>query len=163
MQNYILSQREIKTYWEKSEKTSLVDRLSFLHAKQLLMELFFEKLQTYANLLLGMMEANYNPARFVNPCPPVFIRAGMSIQKPVGSHLDKIRAIVLKIWSYRNFKEHGLIVKLRASKLQADRRKLTGSVVLGFVLIAIFCLKQWITFIVFVPIRSCVHLSLKKL
>ena len=42
--------------FEKFEMTSLVARLSFLHAKQLLMKLLSESLQTYANLLLGLMQ-----------------------------------------------------------------------------------------------------------
>ena len=37
---FILSQKEIKTYWNKFEKTSLVVHLSFLHAKQLLTKIF---------------------------------------------------------------------------------------------------------------------------
>ena len=40
MQNFITSQREIKTYWKKFDKTSLVTHLSFLDAKQLLMKLY---------------------------------------------------------------------------------------------------------------------------
>ena len=61
MQNSTPSQREIKNYWKKFEKTSSVDQLSFLHAKQLLMKLLSESLQTYANLLLGLMPANFTP------------------------------------------------------------------------------------------------------
>ena len=54
--------------------------LSFSHGKQLLMELLFENQQTYANLLLGLMLANYTPTRFVNPCRPVFIRVEISFR-----------------------------------------------------------------------------------
>ena len=46
-------------------------------------ETFFESLQTYANILLELMPANFIPNRCVNPCPPVFIHVGISIQKPV--------------------------------------------------------------------------------
>ena len=60
------------------------------------MKLLSESLQTQANLLLGLIPANYTPIRCVNPCPSVFIRVGMSIKKPVGSHLDKTRPVVLK-------------------------------------------------------------------
>ena len=35
------------------------------------------------------MPANYIPTPCVNPCPSVFIRVGISIQKPLDSHLDK--------------------------------------------------------------------------
>ena len=34
---------------------------------------------------------------------------------------------------------------------------------MGFVYIAILCLKQWVAFTTFVPVKSCVHLSLKKI
>ena len=88
MQNFIPSQREIKTYWRKFEKTSWVAHLSCLHAKQLLMKLLSGSLRTYANLLLGLMPANFTLTRCANPCPTVFIRVGISIQKTVDSHLD---------------------------------------------------------------------------
>ena len=77
----------------------LVVHLSILHAKQLLMKLLFESLQTYANLLLGLMPANYIPTRCVNPCLPVFKRVGISIQRRVDIRLDKTRPTALKIWS----------------------------------------------------------------
>ena len=151
-----------KTYWKKFDKTLLVVHLSFLHAKQLLMKLLFESLQTNANPLLGLMPANYTPTRCVNPCSPVFIRVLISIQKPVDSHFAKTRPVALKLWSCLIFNEQDVIVKMRASTLQADRRKLTASVLMSFVLIAILCLKQCVAFMIFVPVKSCIHLSLKK-
>ena len=126
-------------------------------------ETLSESLQTYANLLLELMPVNYTPTRCANPCPPVFIRVGISIQKPVDSYLDKTRPVALKIWSCLNFNVQDLIVKLRASTPQADRKKLIASVLMGFVLIAILCLKQWVAFTTFVPVKSCAHLSLKKI
>ena len=45
---------------------------------------------------------------------------------------------------------------------QADRRKLTASVLLAFVLIATLCLRPWFAFTTSVPVRSCVLLSLKR-
>ena len=163
MQNFIPSQREIKTFRKKFEKTSLVAHLTFSHGKRLLMKLLSESLQTYANLLLELMPANYTPTRCSNPCPPVFKSVGISIQKPVDSHLDKTRPVALKKWSCLIFNVQDLIVKLRASTLQADRRKLIASVLMGFVLIAKLCLKQWVAFTTFVPVKSCAHLSLKKM
>ena len=163
MQNFIPSQREIKTYWKNFEKTSLVAHLSFLRAKQLLMKLLSESLQTYANLLLELMPANYTHTRCVNPCPPVFIPVGKSIQEPVDSHLDKTRPVALKIWSCFIFHVQDLIVKLRASILQADRRKLIASVLMGFVLIATLCLKQWVAFTTFVLKSSALISHWKKI
>ena len=69
----------------------------------------------------------------------------------------------LKIWPYLNFNVQDLIVKLRASTLHADRRKLIASVLTGFFLIAKLCLKQWVAFITFDPVKSCAHLSQKKI
>ena len=96
------------------KKTSLVVPLSFLQAKQMLMNLLFE------NLLLGLMPANYAPTRCVNPCPPVLIRVGTSIQKPLDSQLDKARPVALKKWSCLIFNEQDLIVKSGASTLLAE-------------------------------------------
>ena len=135
MQNPIHSLKDMKTFWKKFE-TMLVVHLSFLHAKQLLMKLLIENQQTYANLLLGLTLANYTPTRCVNPCRPVFIRVGISIQKRVDSHLDKTKPAALKIWSRPISNEQDQNVKLKASLQQADRRKLTASVLMGFVLIA---------------------------
>ena len=83
MRNSIHSRKEIETFYKKFENVLLVVHLSFLHAKQLLMKLLFESLQTYVILWLGLMAANYIPIRCVNPCLPVFLRAGISIQKRV--------------------------------------------------------------------------------
>ena len=103
------------------------------------------------------------PYSITNPCPPVFERVGISIHKPVYSHLDKTRPVALKIRSWLIFNVQDLIVKLRASKQQADRKKLIASVSMGFVLIAILYLKQWVAFATFVPVKSSAHLSLKKI
>ena len=143
MQNSIISQREIRTYWKKLEKTSLVGHLSFSYAKQLLMS-FIPKSTNICEILLGLTPVNYTPTRCVNPCPPVFIRVGISFQKPVDSHLDKTRPVAWRKWSCFIFNEQDLIVKLGASTLQADR-KLTVSVLMGFFSLQ-HCLKQWVPF-----------------
>ena len=152
-----------KDLLEKIREDVVGGHLSFLHAKQLLMKLLSESLQTYANLLLGLMPANYTPTRSANPCLPVFIRVGISTQKPADSHLDKTRPVALKIWSCLIFNVQDLIVKMRASTLQADRRNLIASVLMDFVLIAILCSKQWAAFTTFVSAKICAHLSLKKI
>ena len=63
----------MKSFWKKIEML-LVVHLSFLHAKLLLMKLLSESLQTYANLLLELMPANYFPTPCVNPCPRLYTR-----------------------------------------------------------------------------------------
>ena len=135
-----------KDLLEKLEKMLLVVHLSFLHAKQLLMKLLFESLQTSANPLLRLMSANYIPTPCANPCLRVFIHAGISIQKRVDSHLDKTRPAALRIWSCPISNEQDQNVKFKAHIKQADRRKLTVSVLMGFLLIATLCLKQWFAF-----------------
>ena len=162
MQSSIHSLKEIKTFRKKFEKMLLLVHLSFSHGKQLLMKLLSENQQTYANLLLGLTLANYTPTRCVNPCRPVFIRVGILIQKRVDSYLDKTRPAALKIWSCPISNEQDQNVKLKASLQQADRRKLTASVLMGFVLIATLCLKTWVAFTTSAPVKSCVLLSLKR-
>ena len=54
-------------------------------------------------------------------------------------------------------------MKLKASLQQADRRKLTASVLMGFVLIATLCLKPWVAFTTSFPVKNCVPCSLKKI
>ena len=83
----------------------------------------------------------------------------VSVSIAVGSRQNKTRSFENMVISY--FKQD-LIVKLEASTLQADRRELTSSVLMGFLLIALLFLKQWVAFITFVPVNSCVHLSLRK-
>ena len=162
MQKSFPSQKEIKTFCRKFEKI-LVAHLSVLHAKQSLMKLSLENQQNYANLLLGLKLTNYSPTRCVNPCLPVFIRVGIWTQKRVETYLDKTRPAAWKIWSCLTSNEQDLIVTLRASTLQADRRKLTASVLKCFSLVAIVCLEQWVAFITFVPVKSSAHLSLNKI
>ena len=159
MQTSLHLRREIKTFWKKYETMLLLVHLSFLHAKHLVIKLFFESLQTYANLLFG--PANYTIARCVNPCPPVFKRVGISIQKPVDSHRYTTRPLTLKVWTCLVFYEQDLVVKLRACTLQAARRQLIAAVLIGFVLIAILCLKQWVAFTTFEFVKISAQLSLK--
>ena len=157
------SRKEIKTFWKKFEKMLLVVHQSFSTAKQLSMKLSFESMQTYANLLLGLMPANYIPTPCVNPCLPVFIRPGIWIQKRIDSHLDRTRPAALKTLSYPTSKEQHQNVKLKASLQQADRRKKTASVFMGLFLIATLCLKPWVDFTTSVPVKSSAHLSLKNI
>ena len=59
--------------------------------------------------------------------------------------------------------EQGQIVKLKASLQQANRRKLTASVLMGFVFIATLSLKPWLAFTSSAPVKSCVLLSLMRI
>ena len=56
----------------------------------------------------------------------------MSCLEPAYSRIDKTTPMALKILSCLLFNEKDLIVKMRASTLQADRKKLTALVLMGF-------------------------------
>ena len=62
-------------------------------------EFIFESLQIYANLLWGMMLANYIPFWCVNPCPRIFIRISITIQGYVALHVEKTRHVALGNWN----------------------------------------------------------------
>ena len=87
------------------------------------------------------MPANYIPTRCVNPCLPVSIRVRTSIQKRVDSHLGETRRAALQIWSCPFYNEQDHNGKMKAYLQQADRKKLTASDLMGFILIATLCLK----------------------
>ena len=124
-----------ENFLEKTREDVVGGLLSFLHAKQLLLNLYFESVQTYANQLLALMLANFTEIRCVNSCPPVFIRVGMSIQRQVDSYLDNTR-VSLKICSCPIFNEQDRIAKMKASIQKAHRRKVTASALMGFFFIA---------------------------
>ena len=136
--------------------------LGFTH-QAVVAETFTRKTRKIADLLLGLMPDNYIATQSVNPCSPVMMRARMSIQKPIHSHLDKTGPLALKLRLCLILNEKDLMVKLRASTLQADRRKLNVPVLTDSVFIAILCLKLCVAFRTFVLIKSSVRLSLKKI
>ena len=146
MQTSIPSRKQIKSCRKKLGKVLQVVLLFFRHAKWLLMKLLFESLQTYSHHLLGSMTANYSPTPCVNQCRPLFIYIGISIQKPIYSHLVKTKPVALKIWSYPIFKKQDQNVKVKASTLQADRIKMNISLLTDFVLTAKLCWRQWVAF-----------------
>ena len=98
-QNSIPPQREIKTLLEKILE-NLVSSLSIVFARKAVVDETF--IRTSTNIykcFFRLMPANYTPTRCVNPCPTGLCTCGISIQKPLDSHLDKTRPVALKIWS----------------------------------------------------------------
>ena len=77
------------------------------------------------------------------------------------SRQKKTRSFEKLVMSYSNDQDQK--VKLKASLQQADRKKLSASVLMGFVLTATLCLKPWFAFAFSVPVKSCVFLSLKRI
>ena len=126
-------------------------------------ETFLRKSTNICKYIVGIDARQLYPYSICHPYRPVLIRVGISIQQPVDSPLDKTRPVALKIWSCLIFNVQDLIVKLRASTLQADRKKFSPPVLMGFVLIAKLCLKQWVAFTTSVPVKSCILLSLKRI
>ena len=126
-------------------------------------ESFIQKSTNLCKSIVRIDASQLYPTRCVNPCRPVFIRVGISIQKLVNSHLDKTRPAALKKCSCLISNEQDQNVKLKASLQPADRRKMTASVLMGFVFIATLSLKPWVAFTTSVPVKSCVLLSLKRI
>ena len=124
---------------------------------------FIRKSTNLCKSIVGIDASQLYPTRCVNPSRLVFIRLGISIQKRVDSHLDKTRPTALRIWSCPISNEQDQNVKLKASLQQADRKKLTASVFMGFVLIAALCLKPWDAFTTSLTVKSRVLLLLKKI
>ena len=75
------------------------------------------------------------------------------VSRRLGSRLDKTRLVASKIWSCPFFNKQDPIMKLQASTFQADR-KLTVSVLMGFVRIATLCLNHWAAFYHFCPCQE---------
>ena len=145
----------MNTFWKKFEKMLLVVYLSFLHRKQLLMKLSFENQRTYANLLLGLTLTNNTHTRCVNPCRPVFIRVGISIQKRVESYLDKTRPAALKIWSCPIYNEQDQNVKLKTGR----QKKIDCLSVDGFCSHFNTVFEAMGCFYTSAPVKSCVPLT----
>ena len=132
--------------------------LSYLHNKKLLMKLVSEYQQTYANLLLGWKLAYYTPTQCVKPCLPVFIHVAIQIRTRLDSRLNKTRPAALKKRSCPDFNKQDSNVKTKSSTLQADKRKLTISVLMGFVRLATLSLRQWVAFTTFILVKK--HITL---
>ena len=74
---------------------------------------------------------------------------------------NKTRSFENMVMSY--FQRTRPDCKIESFYTTGRQKKTTPSVVMGFVLIAILCLKQWVAFTSFVPANSSTHLSLKKI
>ena len=75
--------------------------------------------------------------------------------------LNKTRNFENMVMSY--FQRRRPQSKMKETIKQADRRKLTASMLLGFVLIAALCLKPWVVLTTFFLVKKRGHPSLKSL
>ena len=123
-------------------------------------ETFIRKSTNICKSIVGIDASQLYPYSMCQPMP-----TGLYTRWDIDSETSRFTPRQNKTRSFESlfFNVQDLLVKLRASTLQVDRRKLIASVLMGFVLIAILCLKQWVAFITFVPVKSCAHLSLKKI
>ena len=157
--NFYLITQEDKVVLEKIREDAVGGPSIVSTRKAVVDETFIRESTNICKSFVGM-PANFTPTRYINPCQPVFIGVGISIQKRVDSDFDKTRPTALKIWSCPISNEQDHNVSLKASSQQADRRKLTASVLMGFVLIATLWLKPWVAFTTSVPVKSYVLLLL---
>ena len=74
---------------------------------------------------------------------------------------NKTRSFENMVMSY--FQRKRPDCKIERFYTTGRQKKIDRFSVDGFVLIAILCLKQWVAFTTFVPVKSCAHLSLKKM
>ena len=139
----------------------LVVHLSFLHAKQLLMRLI-RKSANICNSLVGNDASLLYPHSICQPMPTgLFTRWDLDSETArFTPRQNKTRSFEYMVISY--FKRTRPEYEIE-SFFTTDRRKLTASVLMGFVLIVTLCLKPWAAFTTSVPVKSCVLLLLKKI
>ena len=122
MQISIHSGKEIKTFLEKIREDVLGGPSIVFTRKAVVDETFIRKSANICKSVVGKDASQLYPTRCVNPCRPVSIGVGISIQKQVDSHLDKTRPEALKIRSCLISNEQNQNVKLKASLQQVDRK-----------------------------------------
>ena len=88
-----------KDLLEKSQEDVVGGPSIVFTRKAVVDETFIRKSTNLCKSIVGLTLANYTPTRCGNPCRPVFIRVGISIEKRVDSYLDKTKPAALKIWS----------------------------------------------------------------
>ena len=126
-------------------------------------ETFLRKSTNKSNSIIGIDASQLYP---YSMCQPMLtgLYTSWDIDSETGRFTPRQNIpVASKIWSCLIFNVQDLIVKKRASTLQAGRRKLIAIVLMGFVPIVILCLKQWVDFTIFAPVKSFAHLSLKKI
>ena len=141
----------------------MVVQLSFFHAEQMLMKLLFENQKTYANLLLGLMPANYTHTRCVNPCQPVLISNGILLQRRSDWCLDKTRPAALKLWSCLIFKEQDHNAKIVSFYTTGRQKEIDGFNYDGFCSDCSNVSEVTVAYTTFVHFKKYVHTPLKKI
>ena len=120
-------------------------------------ETFVRKSANICKSVVGIDANQLYPDSICQPMP-----TGLCTRWDLDSGTSKFLPRQNKAHSCPISNEQDQKVKLKASLHQADRGKLTASVLMGSVLIATLCLKPWIAFTTSVLVKSCVLFSLKK-
>ena len=126
-------------------------------------ETFIGKSTNLCKSIVGIDASQLNPYSMCQPMP-----TGIYTRWDFDSETSRLiprqnKPAALKIWSCLISNEQDQNVKLKTSLQQADRRKLTASVLMGFVFIATLCLKPWVAFTTSVSVESCVFFSMKRI
>ena len=153
-----------KDHLEEKIQEGIVGRPSIVFTRKALVdETFIRKSTNICESIVGIDASQLYPYSICQPMP-----VGLYTRWDIISETSSFTPLENKTGSFEKsscfiFDEEDLIVRLRASTMKAERRKLTASVLIGFVLIATLCLKQWVASTAFAPVKSCVPLSLKKI
>ena len=146
---------------EKNRENVVGDPSLVFHAKQLLMKLLFVSLPT-CNSIVGIDASHLYPFSMCQPMP-----TGLCTRWDLDPGTIRFTLRQNKTCSFESivmfcFYEQDQIATSRASIQQADKRKLTASVLTDFVLIATLFSKHWTAFTIFIPVKKCDRLASKR-
>ena len=145
-------------------REDIVGGLSIVFSRKAVVdETFIRKSANICKSIVEVDASQLYPYSICQPMPTGLYTRWDFDWKRVDSHLDKTRPATLKLRSCPFSDEQDQNAKKEASLQQADIKKSTASVLIGFVLIATMYLKQGVAFTTSVPVKSCVLLSLKKI
>ena len=138
LQKSIHSRKEIKTFRKKIE---VVGGPFMVFTREAVVdETFIRKSTNICKSIVGIDASQLYPYSMCQPMPTgLYTRWNFDSKTSMFTPRQN-RPAALRIWSCPTSNEHDQNVKLKASLRQADRKKLTASVLMGFVLIATLCL-----------------------
>ena len=126
-------------------------------------ETFIRKSANICKSIVGIDASQLYPYSMCQPMPSgLYTRWDLDSETSrFTPRQNKTRSFENKVMSY--FQRTRPDCKIESFYTTGRQKKLTASVLMGFVPIAILCLKQWIVFTTFVPVKSSTQLSLNKI
>ena len=126
-------------------------------------ETFIRKSTNICKSIVGIDASQLYPYSMCQPVP-----TGLYTRWDIDSETGRISPRQNKTRSFENlvksyFQGTRPDCKIESFYTTGRQKKLIASVLMGFVLIAILCLKQCVAFTTFVPVKGCAHLSLKTI